>query len=496
MKNDPFLIEKATIHFGENVREITFVANPSVKDGSTHITLLMGANGTSKSRILSSVINVFRIHKKAATTGSRLTPSKAPEDQAAERDLETTFLELRRGNERETLSPLPPPDRETLMPTRVLALANLVRDRFVYEGRHASDPFYFYLGVRQATNMTSTGAMDSLVVDALLSVLSNTQQLATFTTWIEQLFPNSSIGLTFPRFNHTAKAHFESDPEKWFTSQVKKLKFEEQLTQFYLNQSPRLVPLLRNALALIQDFGTDISAPTKKRGPKRKTIRFELSAVPQERKEAFTSLTEAISVAIVLKLFEKPSFSLRSDLWFDFSHLSSGEQNLLSTGARLLAFARPGSFIAIDEPEVSLNVAWQQQYIALIRKALEHAPGSHVLIASHSPYLVSDLQPEDATIVLAEKRHGFLTFKSHPGNFWGWGTEAILYEVLGLPSGSNFYLSRELASILKLVQAGSTDSEPFEKFLAKCDRIDLSSSDPLRALVSEIRAYYEGISRQ
>ena len=91
-------------------------------------------------------------------------------------------------------------------------------------------------------------------------------------------------------------------------------------------------------------------------------------------------------------------------------------------------------------------MAWQQRYIELVLAALSNAKGSHVLIASHSPYLVSDLEQSNATIVVAEKKGGNVEFKSHASEFWGWGAEAILYELLGIPSASNYQFSRELTN--------------------------------------------------
>ena len=182
--------------------------------------------------------------------------------------------------------------------------------------------------------------------------------------------------------------------------------------------------------------------------------------------------------------------------WLDFKQLSSGEQNLLATGARLLGYATPASLILIDEPEVSLNVAWQQRYIELISEALKHAPGSHVIIASHSPYLVSDLKADNATVVVVERRDGKLHFKSHASQFWGWGSEAILYRVLGLPSASNYLFSQDLANVLKLIQEASHDVDLIASFLAKCDQLDFGeNAEPLKLVVDEIRQYHKEISK-
>jgi hypothetical protein len=215
-----------------------------------------------------------------------------------------------------------------------------------------------------------------------------------------------------------------------------------------------------------------------------------LSELPSEKWETLAQLSEALDLACAAGLLERPTLGIKRIEWLSFTQLSSGEQNLLSTGARLFAYARPKSLIFIDEPEVSLNVAWQQRYIELILQALEQAPGSHVIIASHSPYLVSDLKHNESTVVVIERKGDDLKFQSHAGEFWGWGSEAVLYEVLGIPSASNYHFSRELAAVLKIVQEGSLDVVAIDRFLRKCDQLEFNGdAEPLSLVVAEIRAY-------
>lgn len=64
--------------------------------------------------------------------------------------------------------------------------------------------------------------------------------------------------------------------------------------------------------------------------------------------------------------------------------LSSGEQHLLVLLYELLFFAESGDLVIIDEPEISLHVEWQMQFLSDMREA-QTVSGIDILIATHSP---------------------------------------------------------------------------------------------------------------
>ena len=69
--------------------------------------------------------------------------------------------------------------------------------------------------------------------------------------------------------------------------------------------------------------------------------------------------------------------------------LSSGEQHELVMFYEFLFKTKPGSLILIDEPEISLHVAWQIKFLRDIQDIIKLADFD-VLIATHSPSLISD----------------------------------------------------------------------------------------------------------
>jgi predicted ATP-binding protein involved in virulence len=69
--------------------------------------------------------------------------------------------------------------------------------------------------------------------------------------------------------------------------------------------------------------------------------------------------------------------------------LSSGEQHEVVLLYQLLFKVKPQSLILIDEPELSLHIAWQEQFLKDLAQ-ITCLSKFDVLIATHSPQIISD----------------------------------------------------------------------------------------------------------
>jgi len=83
--------------------------------------------------------------------------------------------------------------------------------------------------------------------------------------------------------------------------------------------------------------------------------------------------------------------------------LSSGEQHEIILMIDLLFNVPRGAVVLIDEPEISLHVAWQLAFIPDVKKIAELA-GFRFIVATHSPQIINDqwdratrLGPEEAS---------------------------------------------------------------------------------------------------
>jgi predicted ATP-binding protein involved in virulence len=77
--------------------------------------------------------------------------------------------------------------------------------------------------------------------------------------------------------------------------------------------------------------------------------------------------------------------------------LSSGEQHEIVLFYQLLFRIRPSSLILIDEPEISLHVAWQQEFLNDLINTTR-VSNIEAVIASHSPDIIN--QRWDLTVEL------------------------------------------------------------------------------------------------
>ena len=69
--------------------------------------------------------------------------------------------------------------------------------------------------------------------------------------------------------------------------------------------------------------------------------------------------------------------------------LSSGEQHEIILMIDLLFNVRQGAVVLIDEPEISLHVAWQLAFIPDVEKIAELS-GFRFVVATHSPQIIND----------------------------------------------------------------------------------------------------------
>lgn len=81
-------------------------------------------------------------------------------------------------------------------------------------------------------------------------------------------------------------------------------------------------------------------------------------------------------------------FELPSKEYLTPDKLSSGEQNELVLIYELLFKSKPNSIILIDEPEISLHIAWQHEFLDDMIK-ISKLTGIKLLIATHSPDIIN-----------------------------------------------------------------------------------------------------------
>jgi predicted ATP-binding protein involved in virulence len=83
------------------------------------------------------------------------------------------------------------------------------------------------------------------------------------------------------------------------------------------------------------------------------------------------------------------SFKARDGRNLALTDLSSGEQHEIVLYYDLLFRVQPHALILIDEPEISLHVAWQEQFLKDLIK-INQLRRLDAIVATHSPQIISN----------------------------------------------------------------------------------------------------------
>lgn len=412
-----------------------------------HISIVIGPNGSSKSRVLSRVVDELHylsfLRDPSTSSQKRLNPPA--EFARTSYQLDGARCKVtRRGKEVEcTVDDRPKHLNEIPFPTRVVAVSHLPTDKFRF-GRGESSDFYRYLGLRQATNLTTTGALEAKVIQTLFNALLLPDFEARMSQWLALAGMDKDIGVAI------------SVPD------LKLLTGEHQVfVDAAADAAKRRYGRQRASSVLLnQDWFEDLDRmwrlfeelhkfkwQHRGRGAEA-TIQIMPGLLEVDNLDVWIHGFEA---ARKWRIFTYLSLVLvKNGQAIEFSDLSSGEQQLIGTSIRLLAGLEPRTLVIIDEPEVSLHPEWQIKYVPTLMKTLEGEPSTHVVIATHSHFMVSDIKEQGSALITASggRKPEFSIFD---GEVYGRSPENILYRVFGVATAGNLNVERDLSVALRMM---------------------------------------------
>jgi predicted ATPase len=382
----------------------------------TRVTVAIGANGTGKSQLLRSVAELARNRRQDS--------------------------ELMAESRTNSFS-------------RVLAISNLTADVFVNTSRDLET--YRYLGLRQSSNSSSTGAVRQATLVALFSYLIDRPNIDGMRPVFDQL----GIKDVEARFARVRKSNKRSSPLDALRKELNLLPGRERTgDEAYV----RDLDIALNEFERVLDWPVERAGLRSPEMDEFKTLqgRFGLR------------LEDLLRLARRLHGMEV-EFRVRiRDVFMSLDELSSGQLLLLSTFARMLANCAPGSLVLIDEPELGLHPNWQSDWTPLVRDSLRNVPDVHVIAATHSPFLVSDADD----VLIPTGTWGRFELFNDP--FQGRSIENILYRVFGARVVGNQMVEQDLTTLISFIEAGGEREAALEgltrlRALAGADTPDLNS---------------------
>lgn len=152
----------------------------------------------------------------------------------------------------------------------------------------------------------------------------------------------------------------------------------------------------------------------------------------------------AVGYGIALDLWKikKINFIKKGEK-ISYRDLSSGETSFLTLGLFLLIFLENDSIICVDEPEINLHPEWQSQVINFLNNVFQKFKQCHFFIATHAPQIISGANGENIYIHDLEKN-----INQNINNFRNRSSDFQLSKVFNFPGNNNEYLIRKLIVIL------------------------------------------------
>jgi hypothetical protein len=172
---------------------------------------------------------------------------------------------------------------------------------------------------------------------------------------------------------------------------------DEQIRDRYANQA-RLRDRL-TGISLLDTAAADLPLPDRALADWERRVLWTYLEDTEQKLATFQPLLDRAQLLqeIVngrflfktLTIDREGGFRFRTDEGGDLGpgSLSSGEQHELVLAYDLLFNAKPASLVLIDEPEISLHVAWQQQFLNDLIK-ISTLQSLRFIVATHSPQVI------------------------------------------------------------------------------------------------------------
>jgi predicted ATPase len=168
-----------------------------------------------------------------------------------------------------------------------------------------------------------------------------------------------------------------------------------------------------------------------------------------------------------------------SDGALSFRELSEGEQQLLTVLGLLKFTGGKDSLFLLDEPDTHLNPAWTVKYLGFLRKFVPIQATSHVLMVTHDPLALAELEKGQVQIMWRDS-DGIVHADIPEIDPRGMGYAGILTsDMFGLGSTLDEYttnLLRKRRAILEKEIVNDADSAELDKLNRELDGMGFSTA--------------------
>ncbi|MFH0865316.1 MAG: AAA family ATPase, partial [Bacteroidota bacterium] len=189
-------------------------------------------------------------------------------------------------------------------------------------------------------------------------------------------------------------------------------------------------------------------------------------------------LFEILDIILFSDLFDNIDVSINSNgNSFPYSKLSEGEKQLLLTYGLKELINIENSVLLFDEPDTYLHPKWQKEYISNISENIEF---STLIIATHSPNLVSDVHKENLFIMQEGK------LKTIPFESYGKPIDDVLIDFFGLDGVRNLKVEGLINKIRNMIVSNQFEKDDFKKEFEVLKEVLGNADKEIMAMTLEI----------
>lgn len=457
------------------------IANFGSQDKTPLYSVLIGCNGVGKSTLLKEMVDFFvDLHAYINNFKQKMSSANKARLKGVKYHIDGVCCEVIRIG-RTFLAKID----NRLLASKKLRVPTIVAcnfgafDKFPVQKVNGSSqtrydvPYYKYVGAHVNGNMISSSAIAFRLLFALKENMDDRQRqnlssILDFIGYDHTITLNYSIVLKSKKngsvYDHVLQ-HVQKDKEySKLTSEQRSNKVRE-LYDFYKNKEFAKQPTYNYDIDIDQN-----------------------SLAANEDLNYIYKLKQYDLVQAASVVFYKKGTQIASE------EMSSGEFAMLSMVLSIsTASSDSHTLILIDEPELSLHPNWQMTIIDNLDRALKDQV-CHLLIATHSHMLVSDLPMNRSSVSQWEKDDdGNLIANRIGENTYGWSAEEVLLKVFKTATDRNRYFGERIAKLLEQMGNDTISKEAVADELNELQEISqhLSDVDPMKMVLNTIIDAYK-----
>ena len=481
----------------------------NTKEVSSHEykSIIIGQNGTGKSKLLESICSIIIQLYELIEYNKKLNLNYGFELDLYNEGSTLTIEYKQDNNALSSVKPLQ--EIKNYLPSKIIVNAYTFNEKYTINEN--LDDFYSYCGLKTVTNSIFINQPIEKTYYYLTEVLQDPDKTLIANEIFEELKFSRRIKVIYTK---SGAKHRSILKNKDFLALIKSIKntiyekhivelrniITELTTSTGRNRTFRDTSIKRiidndNSLRLLLEYfhiNSNIDKLIKNNLPE-----FEYNWEKDEDEFIrvlnleFINHIEPYRVLKELGIIRFNSFNIYRNEFFEFGEASSGEFHLLHTFISILSNIKDNSFVLIDEPEISLHPNWQNKTLHLLNPIFERYPNSHFLIATHSHFLVSSLKNKESTIVgIKRDKNNKLEIRNlEQINPFGWSAEQILFEIFGMVTDRNYYLSSLVQEIINEMSKRNPNSKDIDKkisLLKEYDLKNLHEEDPFKSIIENL----------